>query len=192
VLPAIQDLGWDVAPANTAATVEPAKPTVITSDKQELFTSPNGNVYWFTGHVKIEGGSLQGVCDNMKVEASPQQAAGTGAASAASPSAIKSIVAAGFVRITQGTRVATAGQAKILPSEGKIILTDHPTVDDGGNGAHADGGVIELDRNDRDAHVSGAPGAPDSPPVRPRFSLPLNNIDNPLKSSDKTSTKNSP
>jgi len=206
ILPPMGSLGWDMSGNGTSSAPTSAQPTVITSDEQELLTSPKGNEYLFDGHVQIDGGDMNATCDQMTVFAkadgnattaapvpAPASASAptpapmaapapvpTGASAAVAatptasgPAAIQRIVAQGHVRIVQGTRTATAGQAEILPVEGIVILTQQPQVVDSSGGSTGEGVQrIVLHRGERNATFEGGDATPTAPASRPSMIFP--------------------
>jgi lipopolysaccharide export system protein LptA len=213
ILPPMGDLGWDESTegnpstssgqastgnitGNTTASPAPAAnstPTVITSDEQELLTSPAGNQYWFEGNVEIDG-ALKATCDKMEVLATPAHAAGNTTVATATPEsgAIDRILAEGHVVITQGTRRATAGQAEITPGAGEVVLTENPLVVDSADGTQAIGARMVLKRGERKAFIEGPEATPGQPAQRPTLILPPMNFDNFGKPDDKQASPSSP
>jgi lipopolysaccharide export system protein LptA len=202
VLPAqsLHDLGWDnpVAGAQSA----PSQPIEITSDQQQLFTSPAGDIYWFKGNVTADGGDdFRATCDEMKVLASPEgNTTGANPPAAASSATIQKIIADGNVTITQkisdSTRVATADTAQIIPaapgqSDGKVMLSGHAVVEDKATGSHTENSNIELHQGDRTAYMTGVPATPGKPATRPSFTLPAINVENLTKPVNKPSAGSS-
>jgi lipopolysaccharide export system protein LptA len=118
-VPLLEGLGGGADTGNqTNGPVAPTK-TIITSDQQQLLTSPTGNTYFFSGNVRINGGALQATCDEMRAEVAPGS------------TTLKDIIAAGNVIITQDTTKATAGRAEIVPGDQPVVtLSDNAQVVD--------------------------------------------------------------
>jgi len=95
------------------------------------------------------------------------------------------------VRITQGTRVSTAGKALILPHEGRVELSENALVVDSANGgSRLENANLEISQGEV-AAVS-IPGVPGQPLVRPTLVLPSNAFDKVRKPVDKPSAGTSP
>ena len=199
VLPPMGDLGWGTTPGNGNTTTAgnpstssgPAitaasAPTVITSDQQQLFTSPAGNQYWFDGNVQINGGEMKATCDHMHVLAAPpKKTPGAGNTTASGPAQLEKIVLTDNVRVVQGTRTATAGEAEIFPDAGDVVLTQQPRVVDSADGTQVIGDRLVLKRGERRAFVYGPETATGAPAQRPTVILPGLNFDNFGKAGDK-------
>ena len=120
------------------------------------------NRFTFIGNVSIKGDSLDVTCDNMTV-VSKKNVTDTG--SVGKIGKIEYILAIGNVKIIQGSRVAMAGRAQILPLESKVILENSPTVIDGGS--VVTGYRMILLKGEKKAIVEGGPDG-----ERPSVSLP--------------------
>jgi len=202
VLPPMGDLGWgteekgnttatgNLSTSSGQATSAARAPTIITSDQQQLFTSPAGNQYWFDGNVHIDGGEMNATCEHMHVFAAPQKSGqGTGNTTTSGPAGIETIVCTDQVRVVQGTRTATAGEAEIFPDTGEVVLTQQPLVVDSANGTQATGDRLVLKRGEREAFVEGAPATATTPATRPTVIIPGINFDNFGKSGNKQPTE---
>jgi lipopolysaccharide export system protein LptA len=190
VLPPMGNLGWGTDEKGNTTTAgnstAASAPTVITSDQQQLFTSPAGNQYWFDGNVQIDGGEMQATCEHMHVLAAPPKSSpGAGNTTTGGPAGIEKIVCTDQVRVVQGTRTATAGEAEIFPDTGDVVLTQQPLVVDSANGTQASGDRLVLKRGQREAFVEGAPATATAPATRPTAILPAFNFDNFEKAGDK-------
>ncbi len=132
-------LGLVAAPATPV-------PTEIRSDLFESTSTDAETHAIFSGNVIVTGTNLRLTCDRVEIFATGTKDLTTGENKLDS---IKSLVATGKVRIVQGEREATCGRAEVYPREGKLILTQNPTVIDHASGAVAVGEPITLLRGDR-------------------------------------------
>ncbi|HQU08531.1 MAG: hypothetical protein B7X06_00410 [Verrucomicrobia bacterium 21-51-4] len=141
----------------------PVSPTVIQSDSLDVKTTPAGNIFYFKNNVRIEAQDLKATCDLMEVYSQEKSEGIT--PRLAEVGAIDRIVAIGHVRIEQAGRVATAGRAEIIPSEGCLILSEDPVVID--EQGQVRGYRIILLKDEKRAIVEGQPDG-----ARPRVVLP--------------------
>jgi len=188
-MPPMQAMG--VVASGTTGTPAPVSgvSTKVTSDQQWLTTSSTGSTYYFEGNVQIDGGTFQASCDKMQAEGAPAKSA-TGSGPAG-PVVLEQVIAEGSVRITQGTRVSTAGKALILPHEGRVELSENALVVDSANGgSRLENANLEISQGEV-AAVS-IPGVPGQPLVRPTLVLPSNAFDKVRKPVDKPSAGTSP
>ncbi len=144
-----------------------AMATVITSDSLEMISGSSVNRFFFTGSVKVRGNNLDATCDEMEViSLRVGEREDTEGGTIGQIGAISRINLIGNVVIRQAGRVARAGHAEIVPTEGRVILTENPVVTD------AEGTVsgyrMELVQGDRVARVFGHPDGTQ----RPRLTLP--------------------
>ena len=111
---------------------EAKEPMVITSDSLEFESLEAGNVFRFSGNVKIEAEALQARCKQMEIHTLKSSSGGE----SIDVGAIEVIEATGNVYIKQGERTAMADKAYIYPKEEKIVLEGSPSIED------AQGGVV--------------------------------------------------
>lgn len=139
--------------------------TVITSDNLEMVSGSNVNRFFFTGSVSVTGNNLEATCDEMEV-ISLRVGEDSEGGTIGQIGSISRINLKGNVIIRQAGREARAGHAEILPTEGRVVLTEDPVVTD------AEGTVsgyrMELVQGDRVARVFGRPDGSQ----RPRLTLP--------------------
>lgn len=153
------------AKADGSASPQAASATVITSDNLEMVSGSTVNRFFFTGSVKVSGNNLEATCDEMEV-ISLRIGEDTEEGTIGQIGSISRINLKGNVIISQAGREARAGHAEILPTEGRVILTENPVVTD------AEGTVsgyrMELVQGERVARVFGKPDGSQ----RPRLTLP--------------------
>lgn len=150
---------------NPAPADDAPQETVITSNELELVGGDAENRFYFTDNVKITGTNLLATCDYMEVIAARS---GPTEKTVGQMGAIQKILMKGNVVIEQAGRVATAGQAEILPHEDVVILTENPMVKD--SQGTVTGYKMELLKGERKAKVYGDPNAPDG--GRTKVTLP--------------------
>ncbi len=184
-MPPMQNLG--IVPVGSSTATAPAviAPTLITSDQQWLITGPAGSTYYFEGNVQIDGGSFEGSCDKMRAQGTPAKNAD--GSNATGPVILERVIAEDHVRITQGTRVSTAGKAVLLPHEGKVELSENAVVVNSADGSRLENADLELTKGEVVAVP--APAASGQPIVRPTIILPSKamNFDKVGKPADKPS-----
>lgn len=124
--------------------------TTITGDRLLMEVTESHNLFNFFDNVTLISDDFNGTCDRLTVfsrkntdQAVPQL------------EAIDEIIAIGNVVIKQNDRRADAGEAKIYPKEGKIVLEKNPKVVDP-HGVVV-GHRIIFYKGDNKAHVEGAP-----------------------------------
>ena len=124
--------------------------TTITGDRLLMEVTETHNLFNFFDNVTLMSNDFNGTCDQMTIfspkstdQAVPQM------------EAIDEIIAIGNVVIKQNDRKAEAGEAKIYPKEGKIVLEKNPKVSDP-HGVVV-GHRIVFFKGDNKAHVEGAP-----------------------------------
>jgi len=138
--------------------------TTILSETLEMISTDEENVFYFTNNVRAQGNNLSMTADqvvvravravdNKKEDSDMLGSIGT----------IKTIVATGNVVIAQDGRKATAGRADFFPSEGKMVLTEKPTVVD--NKAIVSGWRITLIQGERRVMVEQDPNGTQRPSV---------------------------
>lgn len=114
------------APApEEAAPEEAAPPTVIRSERVEMVTREDETHFVFSDKVSVTGNNLVVHCDRMEVFSSRNSAA---TERAPEIGAVRLILAIGNVRIEQEGRIGTAGRAELFPIEGRVVLTESPTI----------------------------------------------------------------
>lgn len=137
--------------------------TVITSDELEMENSPDAKVFFFTGHVRIEGTNFIATCDEMQVFTRLADDAPSG--DNANPiGVITRINADGNVHIQQSGREATSDQAIIHPNEEYLELIGRVHLEDA-NGT-IEGAHLILEKNQRARMVG------DGTKARPTVTLP--------------------
>lgn len=100
------------------------EPIDITSDR--MVANYKSREIVFEGHVHVAHCDFSLKSDSIRSNYSDEG------------NAISSIVAVGNVRIEQGERVATAGEADYDREEGRILLKDEPVLVEGGNRIRGD------------------------------------------------------
>jgi len=190
-VPPIPNMGLTTPATKPTQTTENTVPAKITSDEQWLLSGKTGVTYWFKGNVLIDGGTFNGTCDQMRAE-------GNSAVEADNPNGkmiMNRIVADGHVIIKQhspqGDRVSTAGQAEMLPRQGKIELTDNVLVTNP-DGSQVQNANIEIVNGK--AVAASAPAAQGQPVKRPTIIMSgaTMNFDKLRKPADKSSTEPAP
>lgn len=141
-----------VASATTAVGAAGEAPTVITSERGDMVSTPTETTFTFEKNVKVTGTNLTITCDRLVVVATrigdPKATLGT-------QDKFKSLVATGHVHIVQNDREAFCGRAEVLPGEDKVVLTENPRVLTSDGTYEADGPIMELFRGQRRAAISG-------------------------------------
>jgi len=149
--------------------------TTITSDRMELETTADFNIFKFFDNVHLVGNEIEATCDELEVTAFKNSSS---QGSLANDESIKKILARGHVFIKQPTRTIHAGKATILPQEGRVTLEDAPQVVD--EEGVVKGYRIVFYKNDSKAHVEAGPNG-----ERPSITLPKL----PLLTEDKDTSK---
>ena len=106
--------------------VQVTSDTTISSNRLEIISEEATCHFYFQEDVHVKGTNLEATCDTIDVlttQESPKNPSRLGM--------IERILLKGNVMIKQTERIATAGQAEILPQEGKVILTQNPMVKEG-------------------------------------------------------------
>lgn len=152
---------------NFADAAEPSKTelkanTTITSDRVEMESKDNVNLFNFYDNVHLEGEGLVADCDKLEVISKKTEGESSGLGNM---DAIEKITAIGNVHMVQEGRDVKAGRAEIFPAEGKVVLTEKPEVTD--SQGTVKGHRIIFYKNDGKAYVEGSPGG-----ERPRIILP--------------------
>ena len=143
----------------------PKPQTEITSDRVELESSDDHNIFTFYGNVHMVGDGIDATSDQLKVISKKNGESST--TEIADANAVEKIVATGPVVMIQENRTIRAGKAEIFPDEGKVILEDNPQVDSKDKGT-VKGHRIVFYKNDQKAYVEG--GGADG--ERPKIILP--------------------
>jgi len=166
-------------PANPAATNKnspsgvPATIAKITSDDQWLMTNPvssapgapAANVYYFIGHVNIDGGDFVATSDRMRAEGSPAKS-GDG-----SKVAVERIIIEDQVVFKQRTADITANRAEIIPATNLMTLTGNAVAKDATKGKNTTGERIVYNLKTTEWHTDTPPGKPGEPVQRPTFTI---------------------
>jgi lipopolysaccharide export system protein LptA len=127
------------------------EPIVVTSDRLEY--DYRGNVVVYRGAVQATQGRLKITSDTLTVTfaeekvkdgAAPTQG---GLALGAGSARLKEIVAAGKVRIEDGTRWATGGRAVFDQANRTLVLSEAPVLHDGANEVVGDRVIVYLDED---------------------------------------------
>lgn len=122
---------------------KPVLPTEIESERLYIENDGERATFLFEGGVALSATNLRLDCDRLEVFASREEDLD---APIGKFGAIQRILATGNVRIEQEERVATAGQAEVLPREEVIILTEEPTVMQAGTTVSGEKLTIERGR----------------------------------------------
>jgi lipopolysaccharide export system protein LptA len=125
------------------------EPIVVTSDRLEY--DYKSNVVVYHGGVQATQGRLKITSDRLTVtfadgdggNAAPQGGLALGAGSAR----LREIVAAGTVRIEDGTRWATGGRAVFDQANRTLVLSESPMLHDGANEVGGDRVIVYLDED---------------------------------------------
>ncbi len=136
--------------------------TTITSDRVEMDSKDNTNIFNFYGNVHLEGEGLVADCDKLEVIAKKTESESS---TLGNVDSFEKITAIGNVHMIQEGRDVKAGHAVIFAEEGKIVLTENPEVTD--SQGIVKGHRIIFYKNDGKAYVEGAPGG-----ERPKIILP--------------------
>ena len=132
------------------------EPIVVTSDRLEY--DYRGNVVVYKGAVQATQGKLKITSDTLTVtfaedkdkdkeKKSGQAPAEGGLALGAGSAQLKEIVAAGKVRIEDGTRWATGGRAVFDQANRILVLSETPVLHDGANEVAGDRVIVFLDED---------------------------------------------
>src|SRR5262245_55713955 len=141
------------------------EPIIITSDKLEY--DYKANVVVYRGGVHAVQGPVSLVSDTLTITFEKTDQDGAGGAGTGDPAAdprtgdspkagaappksnprVHRIVAAGHVRMDDGTRTATGGHAVFEQSDRTVILTENPVLHEGSNEVFGDRVVVFLDEN---------------------------------------------
>jgi lipopolysaccharide export system protein LptA len=125
------------------------EPIVVTSDRLEY--DYKSNVVVYHGGVQATQGRLKITSDTLTVTfadgragtAAPQGGLALGTGSAR----LREIVAAGTVRIEDGTRWATGGRAVFDQANRTLVLSENPMLHDGANEVGGDRVIVYLDED---------------------------------------------
>lgn len=126
--------------------------TWVNSESLEMKSTPEQNLFYFSGNVRIIGNNLLVKCDYLEVTTNRT---GDAEATIGQIGIIKKIIAIGSVKIFQAGRAATAGHAELLPDDNMIVLTDSPQIID--QKATVSGWRITLMKGKRMAIVESNP-----------------------------------
>jgi lipopolysaccharide export system protein LptA len=126
------------------------EPIVVTSDRLEY--DYRGNVVVYRGAVQATQGRLKITSDTLTVTFAERDgdAAGKpagGLALGGSAARLREIVAAGTVRIEDGTRWATGGRAVFDQATRTLVLSESPVLHDGANEVLGDRVIVYLDED---------------------------------------------
>jgi lipopolysaccharide export system protein LptA len=130
------------------------EPIVVTSDRLEY--DYRGNVVVYKGGVQATQGKLKITSDTLTVtftedkekeKKNGQAPAESGLALGAGSAQLKEIVAAGKVRIEDGTRWATGGRAVFDQTNRILVLSETPVLHDGANEVAGDRVIVYLDED---------------------------------------------
>ena len=129
------------------------EPIVVTSDRLEY--DYRGNVVVYKGAVQATQGKLKITSETLTVtfaeekdkngQAAPPSQGGL--ALGAGSAQLKEIVAAGKVRIEDGTRWATGGRAVFDQTNRTLVLSETPVLHDGANEVAGDRVIVYLDED---------------------------------------------
>jgi lipopolysaccharide export system protein LptA len=125
------------------------EPIVVTSDRLDY--DYKSNVVVYRGGVLATQGQLKITSDTLTVTfadegegtAAPQGGLALGGGSAR----LREIVAAGSVRIEDGTRWATGGRAVFDQTNRTLVLSENPMLHDGANEVLGDRVIVYLDED---------------------------------------------
>lgn len=134
------------------------EPITITADQLEYDYKANVVVYRGTvqaaqGRVVLHSDQLRITFDNTRQDKPDAAKPAAGATpdpatpATAETGKVKQIVATGSVRIDQGTRFATGGQAVFDQTSRTVVLTENPVLHDGPNEVAGDRVVVFVDEN---------------------------------------------
>jgi lipopolysaccharide export system protein LptA len=125
------------------------EPIVVTSDRLEY--DYKSNVVVYRGGVLATQGRLKITSDTLTVtfadESGGTAAPPGGLALGAGSARLREIVAAGAVRIEDGTRWATGGRAVFDQANRTLVLSDNPILHDGPNEVGGDRVIVYLDED---------------------------------------------
>jgi lipopolysaccharide export system protein LptA len=135
---------------DTQALAGRKEPIVVTSDTLEYDYKTNVVVY--RGDVQAAQGPVKVRSDTLTVtlvssNGSPTGGVGADPGAGAGSGKLQHIVAAGNVRIDNGTRWATGGRAVFDQSERTFVLTESPVMHDGSNEVAGERVTVYLDEN---------------------------------------------
>lgn len=149
-------LGLTAATTAAFAQETEPQPTVITAKFVKSQSVQEETHFLLTGNVRVEATALLLTCDRLEIIAlrSARRLKELKDSSLGDADKFKSLIATGNVRIVQNGRIATCGRAEILPQEDRIVLTENPLIEDGGN-LHA-GTKITLYRGEERVEVEDA------------------------------------
>jgi lipopolysaccharide export system protein LptA len=132
-------------------------PIVVTSDRLEY--DYRGNVVVYKGAVQATQGRLKITSDTLTVTFADGKGDGRGEGRSGGAAAeggialgggsarLKEIVAAGKVRIEDGTRWATGGRAVLDQTNRTLVLSEAPVLHDGANEVLGDRVIVYLDED---------------------------------------------
>lgn len=104
-------------------TGDPIEGTRILSDRLDIFTAEEPVRLLFSGNVRVISGPFVLHCEELEILRAAESASNEAGE-------IDRITARGEIRLIQGNRTLTAGEAVMLPAEGTITLTGQPTLKD--------------------------------------------------------------
>ncbi|MDR1789321.1 MAG: LptA/OstA family protein [Opitutaceae bacterium] len=132
--------------ADTAKPAAPPQPTVVTSDKLEMWTTDEETRAIFTGNVTATGDNIRVTCDHLEITA---RSLSEKDSKLSTIEKFKALVATGSVHLVQAGREVTCGRAEVLPGEDKLILTESPVVIDHSGPYVSTGDRIVLHRGEK-------------------------------------------
>ena len=125
------------------------EPIIVTSDRLEYDYRTNVVVY--RGAVQATQGRLKITSDTLTITFADAKNGGAapqgGLALGASAARLQEIVAAGTVRIEDGTRWATGGRAVFDQTNRTLVLSETPVMHDGANEVAGDRVIVYVDEN---------------------------------------------
>lgn len=135
--------------------------TDIVSDRLEMVSREDHNVFIFHDRVRVTSGdNLLITCQRLEVTAQRQ---GDPESTIGDFGAIELIVATGDVAIIVSGRQAYAGRAEVIPAQGRVVMTESPRIVDGDT--EVSGWRITLLREEKKALVEMDPEGEERPTV---------------------------
>lgn len=146
---------WAVSKDSSLASVRGSTQQInISAEKGSARRTPAGYESVFRGSVKVQQGNVTLTCDRLVVEYEDKKNRNGKQPSKNDPvgnipadTDIKSIVAAGNVKIVQGERMAFAGKAVYDNSARTITLSEEPRLWQGGNTVRTQTIIMYLDED---------------------------------------------
>lgn len=137
----------DPKPAVPAAV--PLAPTVITSERFEMWSTDTETRSVFQTNVVVTGTNLRITCDKLDVTAVRLDDEKSRESTLPTVEKFKTLVATGNVRIVQGDREATSDRADVFPGEDRVVLTKNVVITDHSGPYVATGDRVVLLRGER-------------------------------------------